>query len=147
MVIITGTSVVVLGVISISIKNRGEVGWKHVIRVSLVSFSALFCVFHPSSLYSHHTHILKPCLLLPSVVNVSPHSVSLSNCIIRTCYRHLSTKHPHLQDDLLHLVYFLPLFALWTTCRKLPPPCPIACSHARCRLPPVPGTLQELNLG
>lgn len=92
MAIITGTSVVVLGVISISIKNRGEVEWKHVIRVSLVPFSALFCVFHPSSLYSYHTHILKPCLLLPSVVNVSPHSVSLSNCIMRTCYPHLSTK-------------------------------------------------------
>lgn len=38
MAIITGTSVVVLGFISISIKNRVEVGWKRVIRVSLVPF-------------------------------------------------------------------------------------------------------------
>lgn len=66
---------------------------------------------------------------------------------MRTCYPHLSMKHPHLQDALLPLVSFPSLFAFWTTHRKWPPPCPRACSYARCRLPSVPGTRQELNRG
>lgn len=91
---------------------------------------------HP---YSEATFIVTQC---SKCITILSFPLELPNA---TCYPHLSMKHPHLQDALLPLVSFPSLFAFWTTHRKWPPPCPRACSYARCRLPSVPGTRQELN--
>lgn len=93
---------------------------------------------HP---YSEATFIVTQC---SKCITILSFPLELPNA---TCYPHLSMKHPHLQDALLPLVSFPSLFAFWTTHRKWPPPCPRACSYARCRLPSVPGTRQELNRG